>query len=100
MSGKWLEQAELERPPHRRTPVVHAELAVHGALVGLHGIERDIQPLADLTSRQPGGEQAKDPELLRGQLLVDRAPLVARNHRVARALPERREQSLRDPVWA
>jgi hypothetical protein len=37
-----LHQTEFSRPADRRTPVANAELAVHGALVGLHGIERDI----------------------------------------------------------
>ena len=45
-----LQQAELLCSLDRRTPVRHPELAVHGALVGLHRVERDIQPLADLTS--------------------------------------------------
>ena len=49
--GNGLQQGEFLRPADRRTPVLHAELAVHGALVGLHSIERDIQPLADLTAR-------------------------------------------------
>jgi len=46
-----LQQAEFSRPANRRAAVLNAELAVHGALVGLHGIERDVQPRTDLTSR-------------------------------------------------
>jgi hypothetical protein len=37
-----LQQAEFSRPADRRAAVFNAELAVHGALVGLHGIERDV----------------------------------------------------------
>ncbi|BBY41530.1 hypothetical protein MMAN_56640 [Mycobacterium mantenii] len=37
-----LQQAQFSRPPNRRAAVLDAELAVHGALVGLHGVERDI----------------------------------------------------------
>lgn len=46
-----LQQAEFSRPADRRAAVLNAELAVHGALVGLHGIERDVEPLTDLTPR-------------------------------------------------
>jgi hypothetical protein len=45
-----LQQAEFSCPADRRAAVLNAELAVHGALVGLHGIERDIKPRTDLTS--------------------------------------------------
>jgi hypothetical protein len=41
-SGFRLQQAEFSRPADRRAAVLNAELAVHGALVGLHGIERDV----------------------------------------------------------
>ncbi len=37
-----LQQAEFSRPPDRRAAVLNAQLAVHGALVGLHGIRRDV----------------------------------------------------------
>jgi hypothetical protein len=37
-----LQQAEFSRPADRRAAVLNAELAVHGALVGFHGIERDV----------------------------------------------------------
>ena len=37
-----LQQAEFLCPADRRAAVLNAELAVHGALVGLHGIQRDI----------------------------------------------------------
>ncbi len=33
-----LQQAEFSRPTDGRAAVLNAELAVHGALVGLHGI--------------------------------------------------------------
>ena len=46
-----LQQAEFSRPADRRAAVLNAELAVQGALVGLHGIERDVKPRTDLTSR-------------------------------------------------
>src|ERR1700722_2232280 len=59
-----LQQSKLVCALDRCTPVRHAELAVHRALVGLHRVERDKQSLTDLASRQPGGEQAKDFELL------------------------------------
>jgi hypothetical protein len=37
-----LQQAEFSRPADRRAAVLNAELAVNGALVGLHGIERNV----------------------------------------------------------
>jgi hypothetical protein len=37
-----LQQAEFSRPANRRAAVLNAELAVNSALVGLHGIERDV----------------------------------------------------------
>jgi hypothetical protein len=37
-----LQQAEFPRPADRCAAVLNAELAVHGTLVGLHGIERDV----------------------------------------------------------
>src|SRR6185312_3253492 len=40
--------------------MLDGELAVHGALVSLHGIQRDVEPRVDLASRQPGGEQAEN----------------------------------------
>jgi hypothetical protein len=46
-----LQQAEFSRSADRRAAMLNAELAVDGALVGLHGIERDIKPRTDLTSR-------------------------------------------------
>lgn len=46
-----LQQAEFSRPADRRAALLNAELAIHGALMGLHGIERDVEPRTDLTSR-------------------------------------------------
>jgi hypothetical protein len=46
-----LQQAEFSCPADRSAAVLNAEFAVHGALVGLHGIERDVKPRTDLTSR-------------------------------------------------
>lgn len=37
-----LQQAEFSRSADRRAAVLNAELAVHGTLVGLHGVERDV----------------------------------------------------------
>ena len=34
-----LEQAELSCPLDRRVPVLYAELAIQGALVGFHGVQ-------------------------------------------------------------
>jgi hypothetical protein len=34
-----LQQTEFSRPADRRAAVLNAELAVHGALVGLHGVQ-------------------------------------------------------------
>jgi hypothetical protein len=47
----WLEQAELAGPFDCPVAVLHAEFAVQGAMVGFHGVQRDIKPLADLTAR-------------------------------------------------
>lgn len=49
--ARELQKAEFSRPAHRRAAVLNAELAVHGALVGLHSIERDVEPLTDFTPR-------------------------------------------------
>ena len=37
-----LQQTEFSCPADRPAAVLNAELAVHGTLVGLHGIERDV----------------------------------------------------------
>lgn len=50
LAGRWcgkvqageLQQAEFSRSADRRAAVLNAELAVHGTLVGLHGVERDV----------------------------------------------------------
>ena len=55
-----LEQAEFAGAGDRGVAVLDAELAVQGALVGFDGVERDVEPLADLTARQPGHQQPKD----------------------------------------
>src|SRR3954453_17912546 len=44
------EQAELAGAGDRRSAVLNAEFAVQRALVGLHGVQGDIEPLADLTA--------------------------------------------------
>ena len=46
-----LQEAEFSRPADCRAAALNAELAVHGALVGLDGIERDVEPRTDLTAR-------------------------------------------------
>lgn len=45
------QKAEFSRPANCRAAVLNAQLAVHGALVGLHGIERNIQPRTDFRPR-------------------------------------------------
>ena len=47
-----LKQAEVAGAGDGRSAVLNAEFAVQSALVSLHGVQRDIEPLADLTARQ------------------------------------------------
>lgn len=51
MPADLLQEAEFSSPADRRAAVLDAELAVHGALVCLHGIERNVEPLTDFASR-------------------------------------------------
>jgi hypothetical protein len=44
------EQAELASADDRGSAVLDAQFAVQRALVGLHGVQRNIEPLADLTA--------------------------------------------------
>jgi hypothetical protein len=44
------EQAEFASADDRGSAVLDAQFAVQRALVGLHGVQRNIEPLADLTA--------------------------------------------------
>jgi hypothetical protein len=50
VSLRGSEQAELASAGDRGSAVLDAQFAVQRALVGLHGVQRDIEPLADLTA--------------------------------------------------
>lgn len=53
----------------RAGPVRDLELAEHRALMGLHGVNRDVEVRGDLTAGQLRGHQSQDFEFLAGELL-------------------------------
>jgi hypothetical protein len=63
-------QSEFACAGDRGVTVLDAALTVDRTLVSLDRIEGHDQAPADLTSRQPGGEQTEDRHLLGGQLLI------------------------------
>lgn len=66
------EKAQIPAAFDRIGPLRYTKFAVKATLVGLHGVERDVQACADLSSRQGCGQQSQELQLLAGQLLGER----------------------------
>src|ERR1700742_2525941 len=88
------EQAELAGANDRRVAVLDTEFAVQGALMGFHGVQRDIEPLADLAARQSGSQQPKYLAFFGGELFGDHVLLVTGTCRDALVALSRSEHHL------
>ena len=76
--GDALEQSELARPAHGLVARVDVELAVDAPRVGLDGVERHVQRVADLALRELAGEQAQHAQLPVRQLVGGPVPAARR----------------------